>query len=391
MNAVLTVLLKEIRDNLRDRRTLINALITGPLIGPLVFVAILSLVITHQMDKAEQPLKVPVIGAAHAPHLIAALKQEGLSPQPAVADPAAAVRQRRSDVVMRIPARYGQAWRAGKTAQVELFYDSSHNDSALSAKRLKSMLRRYAQRQGALRGRARGLSPSIVMPLAVDARDQSTPQSRAGQLFAIMPYFFVLTVFVGGMYLAIDLSAVERERQSLEPLFANPVRRGHLLAGKLGAICAFSLSSLLISVTAVAVAGHWMPTEKLGMSLHMGAAFAAQVLVLMLPLVILLAVLQTLVAAFAKSYREAQTYLGILMVVPALPSVLLSMLPVHAADWMYAVPLLSQQVGIMELLRGGQPTTLQVGLSLVSGILVAWLAGLVTLRVYASERLAISA
>jgi sodium transport system permease protein len=210
-------------------------------------------------------------------------------------------------------------------------------------------------------------------------------------MFAILPYFFVLTIFMGGMYLAIDLTAGERERQSLEPLFANPVPRWKVLVGKLGAICVFSLTSLLISVMGFGVCGKLIPAEKLGMMLNLGPSFAGQVLLMMFPLILLLASLQTLVAAFAKSYREAQTYLSVLMMVPALPSILLSVLPIKVADWMYAVPLLGQQVGITQLLRGGEPTTQEVVTCMVSGLIVALLATLVTAQVYRSERLAISA
>jgi sodium transport system permease protein len=193
------------------------------------------------------------------------------------------------------------------------------------------------------------------------------------------------------MYLAIDLTAGERERQSLEPLFANPVPRWRILLGKIGAICLFSVSSLLICVMAFTVAGRFIPTEKLGMDLGLGPLFALEVVVLMLPLVLLIAALQTLVAAFAKSYREAQTYLGILMVVPALPSVLLSVTPVKTVAWMYAVPLLSQQVGITELLTGGSLRAFQVLTCLLCGFAIAALMLAVTARVYGSERLAISA
>jgi sodium transport system permease protein len=193
------------------------------------------------------------------------------------------------------------------------------------------------------------------------------------------------------MYLAIDLTAGERERQSLEPLFVNPVARWRILLGKLGAIAAFSTASLLLSVVAFGLAGHLVPTEKLGMALDLGPTFAVTVLVLMLPLVALLSVLQTLVAAFAKSYREAQTYLSILMIVPVLPSLLLSVIPVKSADWMYAVPLLGQQMGITELLRGGSVSGVDIVLSLLSGFAATLVVGLITARVYLSERLAISA
>jgi sodium transport system permease protein len=391
MNSSLIVFLKEVRENLRDKRTLINALLVSPLIGPLILVMIMNLEISRELDRAEAPLELPVIGASNAPNLIEALRQEGLDPQPPVADPIAAVRNREVAAVMRIPAGFGKSWDKGDPAQVELYYDSSRRDAQQPVNRLKGMLERYSHRTGALRLVARGFSPALSSPVVVDERDQSTPQSRGGALFSIMPYFFVLTVFVGGMYLAIDLTAGERERQSLEPLLINPVAPSRILFGKIGAICLFSVSSLLICVTAFSVAGRFIPVEKLGMDFGLGPAFALTVLLLMLPLALLIAALQTLVAAFSKSYREAQTYLGLLMLLPVLPSILLTVMPVKAAAWMYAVPLLAQQVGITELLVGSSVTTVQVAICLLCGFTAAALMLAITARVYGSERLAISA
>jgi sodium transport system permease protein len=199
-----------------------------------------------------------------------------------------------------------------------------------------------------------------------------------------------LTVFLGGMYLAIDLTAGERERQSLEPLFANPVPRWKILAGKLLAICTFSTVSLLLSIAAFSTAGFFIPTDKLGIALDLGPRFAGYVLLLMLPLVVLLAALQSLVAAFAKSYREAQTYLSILMIIPVLPSAMLAVLPIKAQTWMYAVPLLGQNLGIVQVLRGDAMTMAQIGLCLAGGFGAAAVAVLVTAYLYRSERLAIS-
>jgi sodium transport system permease protein len=237
---------------------------------------------------------------------------------------------------------------------------------------------------------ARGLSPTTAWPLVVARRDQATPQSRAVLMFAMLPYFFVITIFMGGMYLAIDLTAGERERQSLEPLFANPVARWKILAGKLAAICTFSTTSLLITLVAFGVVGQFIPAEKIGMELDLGVHFAAYVLLLMLPVVLLLAALQSLVAAFAKSYREAQTYLSLLMLVPIIPSLVLAILPIKAQLWMYVVPLLGQSLGIMQLLRGDGVEPVQLGLCLAGSLAAAILAILVTVQLYRTERLAIS-
>jgi sodium transport system permease protein len=391
MNALLTVWWKEVRENLRDRRTVLSALLYAPLIGPVLFVVMMNVMVGQQMKHAEGPLKVPVIGAQFAPNLIDALKQQGLVPEPPLADPDQAVRERDADVVLRIPASYAKAWTRGEPAQVEVIYDASQRGADSSVSRLTSMLQHYNREQGTLRLLARGLAPSVGAPLAVSRRDQSTPQSRAGALLGILPYFFVIAVYIGGMYLAIDLTAGERERQSLEPLFANPVARWRILAGKLGAICAFSLASLVLTALAFAVAGRFLPAEKLGMAFDLGPGFVVDAILLDLPLIALFAVLETLVSAFAKSYREAQTYLGLLMFIPILPSLLMSLLPVKPAHWMYAIPLLGQQIGITDLLRGDVVRAGDIALALVCGFVCAAVLGVVTARVYQSERVAISA
>ncbi len=391
MSPALTVFLKEIRENVRDRRTLINTLVTGPLMAPLIFVLIINVALQREFDKAEAPLEVPVVGAKNAPNLITDLKQQGMRIKPAPADPERAVREQDADLVLRIPANYAKSWRKGETAQVELIFDASRRDSDGPVQRLSGMLETYSQRNGAMRLIARGLAPDIARPLVVATRDQSTPQSRAGILFSMLPYFFILGAFIGGMALAIDTTAGERERQSLEPLFANPAPRTSILIGKLGATCLFATTTVLISIVAFAVTGHFLPTDKIGMVLDIGPRFTAVTLLVMLPLVLLISALQTLVAAFAKSYREAQTYLSLLMFVPAIPSIVLSVLPVKAQLWMYAVPIVSQQLTIIRLLRGDPVTATALGICIASTALVALIACVITAVLYRSERLAISA
>ncbi|MEO7756339.1 MAG: ABC transporter permease, partial [Dokdonella sp.] len=137
--------------------------------------------------------------------------------------------------------------------------------------------------------------------------------------------------------------------------------------------------------------GQFLPTEKLGMRLEIGMHFALLTLFVMLPLVFVLATLQTLAAAFAKSYREAQTYLSLLMFVPVIPTLLMSVFPLKAQTWMYTVPLMGQQVAIMRLLRGDAVAPFQLWLCFACTTLAAILVYLVTARIYRSERLAISA
>ncbi|HJT97233.1 MAG TPA: ABC transporter permease [Rhodanobacteraceae bacterium] len=386
----LVVFLKEVRENLRDRRTVINTLLTGPLLAPAIFALILHAVVARELDKADKPLPVPVIGAEHAPNLIAALKQQSIEIKTAPADPERAVREMDADLVLRIPAGFGESWRKGEPAQVELIYDASQRDAQGSVNRLRGALEGYAQRNGALRLLARGISPALARPVVVADRDQSTAQTRSGTLFAMLPYFFILGAFIGGMALAIDTTAGERERQSLEPLLVNPVSRAKILIGKLAATSAFALTSVLLGIVAFSVVGRVLPTGKLGMSLEIGPHFALTTMLVMLPLVFLIATLQTLAAAFAKSFREAQTYLSLLMFVPAVPTMLLSLFPVKTESWMYAVPLMGQQITITRLMRGEMVGSGELGLCFLATALAALVVYAITAAIYRGERLAIS-
>jgi sodium transport system permease protein len=390
MSPALTVFIKECRESLRDRRVLLNSLVLGPLLGPLLFLVLLRLVVGRELEKAEQPLPVVVIGAERAPELIASLRQMGLQQKPPVADAELAVREQRIDLALRVAADYGADWRAGRPAQVELIYDSSRREANSEVERLRGMLESYSRRHGALRLLARGLSPAIATPLVVAARDTATPQARGALLFAMLPYMLVLTIFIGGIWLAVDSTAGERERQSLEPLLINPVPRDRILLGKLLATAAFSLASLTLGLLAFLLAGHFMPTEELGLSLALGPHFFAVALPVLVPLVLLICIAQILIAAFARTVREAQTYLGLAQLVPLIPSIVLSVLPVKAQLWMYAVPLLGQQLAIMRLLRAEPVSALALALSAAVTMLAALAVFALTRRVYESERLAIS-
>jgi sodium transport system permease protein len=391
VSAALTVYLKECRESLRDRRVLLNSLVLGPLIGPLLFLVLMRVVIGRELEKADRPLPVVVIGAEHAPELIDALRQMGLRQLPAVADPEQAVREQRIDLAMRVAADYGAAWRSGRPAEVELIYDSSRREAQGDVERLRSMLDSYGRRTGALRLLARGLSPPIATPLVVASRDLATPQARGALLFGMLPYMLVLTMYIGGLSLAIDSTAGERERQSLEPLLIVPVPRDRILLGKLLATATFSLASLTLGLLAFLVAGRFMPTEQLGMSLALGPHFFAVALPTLVPLVLLVGITQIFIAAFARSVREAQTFLGLAQLVPLIPSIVLSLLPLRAQLWMYAVPLLGQQLAIMRWLRAESVPGLALGLSALVTLLAMLAMFLLTRRIYEGERLAISA
>jgi len=391
MNPALTVFLKEVTENLRDRKTVVNALVMGPLLGPIFFAIMMGFIITKQLDSAEKPLEVPVVGAQNAPNLVAWLEQQGMVVEAAPEDPDAAIRSRDARAVLMIPPDYGSRWRDGETAQVQVLFDSSDQDGRAPVAKLTGLLEGYSRQQSALRVAARGMHPAVLTPVAVAERDIASTQQRAGQLLSFLPYLLVLGAFLGGMYLAIDTTAGERERQSLEPLLVNPASRAQIVLGKLGATFGFAMVSMMLSLVAFAVAFQYIPLDRLGMKVDFGAGLIVRAGLLMVPLVMVFAALQTIVAAYAKSYREAQTYLSLLMLLPMLPSVILMINPMKGELWMSAVPLLSQNVLIMALARGETVALVDFALSFGASLALAGVLVWIAVRIYHREQLAVSA
>jgi sodium transport system permease protein len=391
MSPAAAVFLKECRESLRDKRVLINALVLGPLLGPLLFVSLLRLTISHQREQADNPLPVVVIGAELAPNLVSALEQQGLRLLPPLGDVESAIREQRISVALRITGAFADDWRAGRPAQVDILYDSSQRSSGPQIQRLRTMLESYSRRVGFQRLIVRGLAPSLSSGLLISERDLATPQARGALLFATLPYFLILTAFIGGMWLAIDSTAGERERHSLEPLLTNPVPRDQILLGKLLAAAVFSFTSLTLGLMAFSFAARLLRSQQSGMSLSIGPNVMLSILLLMVPLVLLIVISQMVVAAFAKSYREAQTYLGLLQLLPLIPSIALGVLPLTPQLWMYALPLIGQQLAMLRLLRGELVSLPLMALTTLFTVASAIAAFLIAKRLYESERLAVNA
>ena len=197
------------------------------------------------------------------------------------------------------------------------------------------------------------------------------------------------SVLVAGVIVAQDWRRVHFRSAAglvLASLFGIPL--GVLLLAKANDHVVKSILGLII--VAFSLVGRLLPTDKLGMSLEIGTRFASTTMLVMLPLVFLIATLQTLAAAFAKSFREAQTYLSLLMFVPAVPTMLLSLFPVKTEMWMYAVPLMGQQITITRLMRGDFVAPEQLAVCFVATAAAAVVVYMATIAVYRGERLAIS-
>jgi len=388
--AILGVFRKEFRENLRDRRTVIAALIMGPLIGPLLFSAALSLSI-HRGDTEENvPVKLAVLHAERAPNLLDHLRQQGVTIEPVTLDDAGArraVSDRVYPMVLSIHGAFGTRLAGGQPAAVTLYMDASDTADARAVARVRAILSQYSSLLARMRVMLRGVDPLVLTPVVTESVDVSTPASRSVVALGTLSYLVLLTMLMGGMYLAIDATAGERERGSLEPLLTVPVRREALIYGKVLATCAYMTLSLVLTITAFALVLRSVGLERFGMSVNFGPAVAVRIVLCCLPLVPLGAGLMTIVASFTRSYREAQTYLGLILLIPTLPLVFAGVTGLRPTARLMAVPSLSQHFLITSLLRDEPiPTAYvlsSVAVTLALGAVLVFIAG----RLYHREAL----
>ncbi|HEX7719159.1 MAG TPA: ABC transporter permease, partial [Woeseiaceae bacterium] len=233
---------KEVLDNFRDRRTLMSALLLGPLFGPIIFAFAINLSLKQSLSDVSQTLELPVLGAEHAPNLVSYLRSHNIDITDAPGSPAEARKAVESgihDVVVVIPESFGRDFAEGTPATVEIITDQANRAAERESRRATRALASYSQELAALRLSARGVSPQVLRPLNIDLVDVSTPSGRSAMLLGMMSYFFIFALLTGGMNLAIDTTAGERERGSLEPLLCLPVTRDQLILGKIMAACVF--------------------------------------------------------------------------------------------------------------------------------------------------------
>lgn len=390
MRAALMVFIKEFFENLRDRRTVLVALVVGPLFGPALFAAMLQFSIDRGGRDLDEPLSVAVINAEAAPQLMAWLADRDVSATPFIGDAdaaKAAVRERRAALVLEIPADIGRHLQSGAPAVLPLYNDASNNDSQRQVRRLRALVGAWAQGIAVQRLALRGVDPVVLAPVTLQDVDVSTPASRAVTIIGMLSFFLILAMMTGGMYLAIDTTVGERERGTLEPLLTTATSRESLLLGKLMATCSYMLLSLVLTTVSFFVVFGFVDLEQLGMSANLDRLTALRVIGVTAPLVPVAGALLTLVASFARSIREAQAWLSVTQLVPTLPLVFATMTNVvPSLKWMW-VPSLSQHFLITRLLRAepveSQELVLSVSASLALGVALT----LVATRLYRRERL----
>jgi sodium transport system permease protein len=383
-----TVVRKEVRETLRDRRTLMTSLVLGPIFAPLFFILILKLALSRSVASQDELTPVTVANAAAAPNLVQQLRESGLTvtlEDGTEAEIRRWIEDKDGLVVLRVPENFGERFTDGRPTAIELYADGANSQAERRAARVRDAIAGYSRLIGALRLQARGISPAILQPVVVNVIDVSTPSARATLLLGMLSYVILLVTLLGGLHLAIDATAGERERGSLEALLTVPAARAQLIYGKILAAAVMMVLALALVTAAIVVALDFVPLETFGMSANFGPPVAWRVFLTVLPFALLGAALLTVVASFTKSYKEAQSWLGIAMLVPTVPIAVAGVLSVQPSAALMLVPSLSQHLVIQGLMRGDPVPAawmlLSVASTLALGAALAWLAG----RLYRRE------
>jgi sodium transport system permease protein len=370
----LVVFRKEVVDAFRDRRALVS-IVVGALVGPILVGFMLNRLAERQRQVID--IDIPVVGVEHAPALVDWLGQQaGVKVVSGPGDPEQAVRDGDLHVVVIISPDFQKKFRSSTPADVKVVSDGSRTTSRPYVLRVRRLLERYSGEIGTMRLVGRGVSPAIATPLELEELEVSSAQQRAAMILSFIPLFIVLASFTAGMQIATDSTAGERERGSLEPLLVNPAPRVAIAAGKWLAATFAAMLGVLLTTALVLAMLRFIPMHEFGVRFRFGTPQVMALLAAVLPMCLLSTGVQTYLATFARSFKESQTYMGILILIPMMPGILSSVYPLDTKGWMYAVPILGQHVLAADAL-GAKETPLW---GFVAAALTAFLMSLLLLQ-----------
>ena len=346
-----TVLRKELRDALRDRRTLLTVLVSAVLMGPLVLLAISALVAS--LESSAEQREVVVAGAVNAPTLVNYLQRQTYTVKPAPAGYEALLRKAQlADAVVVAPDDFEAALRRGEGPRIEIVSDSANQRSQASAGRAARLLAGFGRERATLTLVLRGVSPDAIEPVRVEERDLASTQTRATQITGMLPFFVLMAVLTGALNAALDTTAGERERGSLEPLLMNPVERYVLVLGKWGAVASVGM---LIAVLACFsfLPGQWLlRSDTLAAMFQYGPREALLFLVVLLPFAAAVSALLMAVAIRCRTFKEAQAASTVVMLSASLLPLINVFSLGEEQPWYLWVPALAQNVLMTHVLKG---------------------------------------
>ena len=380
------VMRKEVIDNVRDRRSLRSSLLL-PILYPMLLGFTFFFAGKKIKDSTKKPVNLVVAGAKYAPVLVNYLQQHNVKLTKRESGLRKLVTKGTFKVGLRIPENFVKQFRDVKPAKLYIVVDSSRRWGKRHSKRLYRLLSAYGRKVGSLRLVARGISPEVVYPFALQKVDVATPEGFSAMMLSALPMLLLVVIFMGGLYIAIDTTAGEFERGSLEPLLINPLKRWELLLGKYLATVVFSCLGLVVAIVGFGLLPVFISTEQMGFQIHLSSSVLLKIFMLCLPLTMFASALQMLLATLSKSFKEAQSKLSMFVLVPMIPGLVLMFTPLKPQLWPSFIPTLGEQILINSMIRGDAINIGFFALSMSCTALYAGLLFVFATRLYSGERL----
>jgi sodium transport system permease protein len=349
--AVWTVFAKELVDALRDRRTLMVVFLSSVAMGPLVLVLLSTLV--DQFEKRAEAREIVTIGLEHAPTLRNYLERQTYLIRPAPADWEARLKDNKlGDPVVVIPATFETELAHGEAPRIELVFSSSNGRAQSGVGRIERLLQGFQQERATLRLIARGVAPSLLEVARVEEHDVADNAARAAQLTGMLPFFVLMAVVYGSLNAALDTTAGERERGSLEPLLATPAARRALVVGKWGAVLCVGLMIAILSCISFVPGQSLLRSESLAALFRFGWGEAVRFVGLLAPLAAAISALMMAIAIRCRTFKEAQANTTVVVLAVSLLPLLTLFNQEGEAPWHLWVPALAQMTLMNRVLRG---------------------------------------
>jgi sodium transport system permease protein len=376
--SVWTVFLKELKDALRDRRTLMAVFVSSVLMGPMMLVVLSSLV--GRYEKRAEAREIVAIGMDGAPSLRNFLARQTYVVKKAPSDWEAQLRESKlGDPVVIVPADFEDELAHGQAPRIELMYSSANARAQSGVGAIAQLLQGFDQEQTTLRLVARGVAPAALSVTRIDEHDIADNAARAAQLTGIVPLFVLMAVIYGALNAALDTTAGERERGSLEPLLATPASRAALVIGKWGAVFALGLLIAVLSCLSFLPTQSLLRSESLAALFRFGWVEAAWFIGLLAPLAALVAALMMAVAIRCKTVKEAQANMVVLTMLFTLAPMLSLFNQEGEASWNLWTPSVAQTTLMTRVLKNAPISASDVAPSLfICVVLSAVALGFVT-------------
>jgi len=355
---------KELTEWLRDRRTIISTVVIPLLLFPILTVGFGTLA-SLLIGKARQEVpKVMVLGGADSPKILEGVRKlDKIEVVAAESNWKDEIINKEIRAAVEIPPAFQADLAQQKTDVVKIYMYEGELKSSFAADRIEKYFKDLSDTVVTERLAAKNLPPSILKPFEVKQDNVAPPEKVSGAVLGgLVGYMVILLCLTGGMYPAMDLTAGEKERGTMETILSSPVSRFHLVLGKFFLVLTAALATAALSVLSMGLSfsalKFFSPQaasqrgESAALLLKLGPGTVIAIFVMALPLAVLFSAVLMTISLFAKSYKEAQSYVSPLMILVILPAVAALLPGVELTSKLALVPILNVSLLCKELVTG---------------------------------------